>query len=200
MKNSRLVFLIAVLMMLSACGNENVTETVTQPAEANVAPVVAEQPAAPAEDAMPEAASPEATETAPVVPAQAPAAKSAPTVMEKAAAVTKEVKTEVAAEIKAVTGGTTAGTSNQDEVMALAKKSGCLACHKIETKLIGPAWIDVSKRYKGDASAQASLVAKVKKGGKGNWSEVTGGAAMPAHSPRISDENIEKMVAFILTL
>ena len=52
--------------------------------------------------------------------------------------------------------------------LALAKKSGCLACHSVEKKIVGPTWKDVAKRYKGDAGAKARLVAKVKKGGKGN--------------------------------
>lgn len=96
---------------------------------------------------------------------------------------------------------TTGGGSpiSREEGLALAGKSGCLACHKIETKLVGPAWHDVSKRYKGDPGAKARLVAKVKAGGKGNWTEVTGGVAMPPNSPRVSDENIEKLVTFVLS-
>ena len=82
----------------------------------------------------------------------------------------------------------------------LAKKSGCLACHSVEKKIVGPAWKDVSAKYKGDAAARDALIAKVKKGGKGNWTEVTGGAPMPPYSPRVSDENIAKLVDFVLGL
>lgn len=82
----------------------------------------------------------------------------------------------------------------------LAKKSGCFACHSIEKKIVGPAWKDVAAKYKGDASARAALIEKVKKGGKGNWTAVTGGAPMPPYSPRVSDENIEKLVDFVLSL
>ncbi len=32
--------------------------------------------------------------------------------------------------------------------LGLAKKSGCLACHSVEKKVVGPAWQDVSARYK----------------------------------------------------
>ncbi|MEQ1835770.1 MAG: c-type cytochrome [Candidatus Nitrotoga sp.] len=91
------------------------------------------------------------------------------------------------------------GAQSHEEGLALANKSGCLACHKIETKLVGPAWRDVSKRYKGDPDAKAHLIAKVKAGGKGNWTDVTGGIAMPPYSPRVSDENIEKLVTFVLS-
>jgi len=82
----------------------------------------------------------------------------------------------------------------------LARKSGCLACHSVEKKVVGPAWRDVAKRYKGDAAAHDALVNKVKKGGKGNWTELTGGVPMPPYSPRVSDENIDRLVSFILDL
>ena len=78
----------------------------------------------------------------------------------------------------------------------LAKKSGCLACHSVDKKIVGPAWSDVGKKYKGDAGAKARLVAKVKSGGKGVW----GPAPMPPYSPRVSDENIDKLVTFVLSL
>ncbi len=84
--------------------------------------------------------------------------------------------------------------------LALAKKSGCLACHGVDKKIVGPAWKDVAAKYKGDAGAKDRLIAKVKKGGKGNWTKVTGGAPMPPYSPRVSDENIGKLVDFILAL
>lgn len=84
--------------------------------------------------------------------------------------------------------------------LALAKKSGCLACHSIEKKIVGPAWKDVAARYKGDASARAALIAKVKKGGKGKWTAVVGNAVMPPYSPRVKDADIEKLVDFVLSL
>lgn len=80
--------------------------------------------------------------------------------------------------------------------LELAKKSGCLACHSVEKKIVGPSWRDVGNKYKGDASAKATLIGKVKSGGKGNW----GPAPMPPYSPRVSDENIEKLVTFVLSL
>ncbi|MDH3326926.1 MAG: c-type cytochrome [Gammaproteobacteria bacterium] len=88
--------------------------------------------------------------------------------------------------------------SNATDMPPIAKKSGCTACHAIDKKVVGPGWAAVSTRYKGDAGAKAALVAKVKKGGKGNWTEVTKGVPMPPYSPRVSDANIEELVTFIL--
>lgn len=86
------------------------------------------------------------------------------------------------------------------KMLALAQASGCLACHRVESKLVGPAWRDVADRYRGDAGARERLIEKVKQGGKGNWTEVTGGATMPPYSPRVADEKIEELVAFVLSL
>ena len=95
---------------------------------------------------------------------------------------------------------TTNDTSTETTFLSLAKVSGCLACHSVLTKIIGPAWLDVSNRYRGDAIAEAKLIEKVKLGGKGNWTEVTAGAPMPPYSPRVSDENITILVQEILKL
>ncbi len=76
----------------------------------------------------------------------------------------------------------------------LAKKDKCISCHTIDKKLVGPAWMDVSKKYKGDKKAEAMLVAKVKKGGSGAWGTV----AMPPQTA--SDADIKQLVKFILGL
>jgi len=82
----------------------------------------------------------------------------------------------------------------------LAKKSGCLACHSVEKKVVGPAWKDVSERYKDQSSARVELINKIKKGTKGAWADQTGGVPMPPYSPRVSDPDIELLVDFILQL
>jgi cytochrome c len=54
------------------------------------------------------------------------------------------------------------GMANADE--ALAKKSGCLTCHAVDKKKMGPAFKDVAANYRGKADAQAAIVAKLKAG------------------------------------
>lgn len=80
--------------------------------------------------------------------------------------------------------------------LELAKKSGCLACHSVEKKVVGPAWKDVAAKYKGNAEMRAKLIKKVKTGGKGNWGQIP----MPPYSPRVSDADIETLVDFVLNL
>ncbi len=45
----------------------------------------------------------------------------------------------------------------------LAQKN-CGSCHALDTKKMGPAFKDVAKKYKGNATAEADLIAKVKSG------------------------------------
>jgi len=77
----------------------------------------------------------------------------------------------------------------------LAKKNACTACHAIDKKLVGPAYKEVAKKYKGDAKAEAMLVEKVKKGGTGVWGQVP----MPPNAS-VKDEDIKTLVKWILSL
>ncbi|MCX7186329.1 MAG: c-type cytochrome [Methylophilaceae bacterium] len=79
---------------------------------------------------------------------------------------------------------------------ALAQKSGCLACHSIDKKVLGPAYKDVAAKYKGDKTAEAKLVAKVKAGGSGVW----GPMPMPANSPQVKDADITTVVQWVLAM
>lgn len=83
-----------------------------------------------------------------------------------------------------------AGQAQADE--ALAKAKNCMACHAVDKKLVGPAYKDVAAKYKGDAKAPATLAAKVKSGGKGNWGEVP----MPPNN--VTDDEAKKLVAWVL--
>ncbi len=82
-----------------------------------------------------------------------------------------------------------------DPVEALAQKSGCLMCHGIQNAVLGPAYKDVAQKYKGDKTAEARLVEKVKAGGGGVWGKMP----MPANSPKVKDEDIKTIVNWILT-
>lgn len=76
---------------------------------------------------------------------------------------------------------------------ALIKGSDCMACHAEATKLVGPSYKEVAKKY--DAGATGMLVKKVKAGGSGNW----GAVPMTPH-PNMKDEDIKVIVDWILSL
>lgn len=78
---------------------------------------------------------------------------------------------------------------------SLMAASDCKACHQIEKKSVGPAFMEVSKRYRGDKSAISKLANKVIVGGGGVWGE----HAMAAH-PQISKEDATEIVKYVLSL
>lgn len=92
------------------------------------------------------------------------------------------------------------------EMPALARKNNCTDCHSIDKKIVGPAWKDVSLRYKGAAEYEykgkkypliEGLVMKVSKGGSGNW----GTMPMPINDPSGSKQaDIRELVQFVLSL
>lgn len=51
----------------------------------------------------------------------------------------------------------------------LAEKYGCMGCHKVEKKGMGPAFKDIAAKYKGDAAAPGKLLTSVKSGSTGTW-------------------------------
>ena len=77
----------------------------------------------------------------------------------------------------------------------LIELSDCKSCHAIDKKSIGPAYIDVAKKYKGTFMIEAKLVNKIINGGGGVWGE----QAMSAH-PQLKKEDTESMVRYILSL
>lgn len=44
------------------------------------------------------------------------------------------------------------------------KAKGCLGCHDMDKKKVGPAFKDVAAKYKGDKSKAADIAAKIKDG------------------------------------
>jgi cytochrome c len=89
-----------------------------------------------------------------------------------------------------------ANAADAAAAQALAQKSGCLACHSIDKKVLGPAFKDVAAKYKSDKTAEAKLIEKVKKGGSGVW----GPMPMPANSPQVKDADIKTIVAWVLAM
>lgn len=44
------------------------------------------------------------------------------------------------------------------------KAKGCMNCHEMDKKKVGPAYKEVAAKYKGDAKAGGMLVSKLKEG------------------------------------
>lgn len=88
-----------------------------------------------------------------------------------------------------------ANAADAGAAQALAKKSGCFACHNVDKKVLGPSYKQVSAKYKNDTGAEARLLAKVKTGGSGTWGDIP----MPPNT-HVKDEDIKTVIEWILTL
>ena len=106
----------------------------------------------------------------------------------------KRIMTLLAAAV-AVTLSAGAHAAEAKAAEALAKNSGCLACHTADKKLIGPSYKDIAAKYRNDKGAEANLVKKVKAGGKGVWGDIP--MAPNAH---VKDEDIKTIVQWILSI
>ena len=78
---------------------------------------------------------------------------------------------------------------------ALIQKNDCLTCHKLDQKIIGPAYTDVANKYTASPAVIYTLANKIIKGGSGNW----GNIAMSPH-PNLSITDAQEMVKYILSL
>lgn len=77
----------------------------------------------------------------------------------------------------------------------LLSKSDCLACHKVDTKLVGPAYLEVAKKYPANEANYTKLAKKVIDGGSGVWGQIP----MSPHAA-LSPADAKKMVQYILSL
>lgn len=75
-------------------------------------------------------------------------------------------------------------------------KMKCSSCHKIDEKLVGPAWTTVADKYKGRPDAEKTLIANITRGGRFGWRL----GAMPPRGLGANDAEIRTLAKFILTL
>ena len=76
-----------------------------------------------------------------------------------------------------------AGAASAQE--ALAKSAGCLNCHAIDAKKVGPSFKEIASKNKGKADAEARLTAKL-----------TSGSGHPA--VKAKPEEVSALVKFVL--
>ena len=76
----------------------------------------------------------------------------------------------------------------------LAKSSGCLNCHMVDKKLVGPALKDIAAKYKADPKAVDYLAGKIQKGSQGVWGPVP----MPPNA-KVNEADAKTLAKWILT-
>ena len=82
----------------------------------------------------------------------------------------------------------------KESAYALADSKGCFACHGVDRKKVGPAYVEVAKRYAGKENAVEELVKSMVKGSMGKWGSI------PMTPQPVSKEEAEKLARWILSL
>ena len=77
----------------------------------------------------------------------------------------------------------------------LAQSSGCMTCHGVDKKIIGPGFTEVATKYRGNKGAEADLFKKVKAGSKGVWGDIP----MPPNA-HVKDEDVKTLVQWVLSM
>ncbi len=77
----------------------------------------------------------------------------------------------------------------------LINKSDCLTCHRVDVKLLGPAYEEVAAKYPATDENIEMLAGKIIQGGAGNWGDIP----MLAH-PSVTEDDAKEMVKYILSL
>lgn len=78
------------------------------------------------------------------------------------------------------------------DAQELYQSKVCVACHAIDTQLVGPAYTDVAAEYAGQDDAVDILVDSIKNGSEGKW----GSVPMPANN--VTDEEARILAEWIL--
>lgn len=76
----------------------------------------------------------------------------------------------------------------------LARTNGCMACHAVDRKLVGPAFRDVAERYAKTPNAEALLARSIQSGGGGKWGPVP----MPAQK-QLTPAQAQELAQWVLT-
>jgi cytochrome c len=71
---------------------------------------------------------------------------------------------------------------------------GCVACHAVDRKVVGPAFKDVATKYKGQSAATTTLEQKVHNGGTGVWGDIP----MPPN-PQVPEKDLHTLIGWVLT-
>ncbi len=83
----------------------------------------------------------------------------------------------------------------QAEMLELAKTKLCLACHSVDTKLVGPAFKDIAAKEAGATDAIERLAGNIRSGSSGVWGPIP----MPPNGT-VSEAEAKTLAEWILSL
>lgn len=88
------------------------------------------------------------------------------------------------------------GAINDKKAAEILTKGGCMACHTVDKKLVGPSFKEVAKKHKGDKKAAASVAKRVRQGGSGAYGQIP---MPPNPASKISDADLKALVDWMLS-
>ena len=100
----------------------------------------------------------------------------------------------IVAAVAVVFAGGASAAVDAAKAKALAQSKNCLACHAVDKKLVGPAYVEIAKKYKGNKDAEAMLIKKVINGGGGVWGTIP----MPPNP--VKEDEAKVLVEWVLSL
>jgi cytochrome c551/c552 len=59
-----------------------------------------------------------------------------------------------------------------DAAQTLLNANGCLDCHSLKEKIVGPAYHDVATKYRSQSDALSKVEASIERGGVGRWGNI----------------------------
>jgi len=78
-------------------------------------------------------------------------------------------------------------------IKELLQASGCMSCHALDEKLVGPSYKAIAAKYAGQADAVDELSQSVRNGSRGKWGRVP----MPAHGS-LSAPDLKALATWVL--
>lgn len=90
----------------------------------------------------------------------------------------------------------TSAAMDDKKATELLNKGGCVACHTVDKKLVGPSFKEVAKKHKGEKDAVAVLAKKVREGGAGAYGQIP---MPPNPKDKIGDADLKSMVEWVLS-
>jgi len=79
--------------------------------------------------------------------------------------------------------------------LAIEAKLDCATCHRVEEKVQGPSYREITNKYAGSDTAVDYLAKKIITGGSGVWGEI-----MMAPHPSLSEEDAKTLARYILLM
>lgn len=89
--------------------------------------------------------------------------------------------------------GSVYASPTTDAAAALARSSGCMACHAVDRRMVGPSFREITSRYATQPNVVQQMGTSIRTGSSGRWGHIQ----MPGNT-RLTDEQVRQLAAWSL--